>query len=36
MNASALAGSNFGQGKYGCSIAFGGGNSLGWTARQSQ
>jgi hypothetical protein len=37
MDASARSGSNFGQGHYGCNEnPFGGGNSLPWTARQSQ
>ena len=36
MNASALAGSNFGQGTYTCSIAIGGGTLDSWQATQTQ
>ena len=35
MNASALAGSNFGQGTYTCSLAIGGGTSNSWQATQA-
>jgi hypothetical protein len=36
MNASALAGSNFGQGSYTCRIAIGGGSANTWQANQSR
>jgi hypothetical protein len=36
MNASALAGANFGQGTYTCSIAIGGGSNDTWQATQSK
>lgn len=35
MNASALAGANFGQGTYTCSLAIGGGSSNSWQATQT-